>query len=277
MGAPNFFSDVEKYFYEAESSLIDSEAENNLMLALIRGMVDLPSTKPEDLLLIEAECDGKKTFAIQMPPRALILSTGWSAEGLLGLADALRLKVPRLPGVVGPCVSASSFAKFWKADPELVMDQGIYRLDQLENRPSIAGEMIVAQDEDWALIRSWAQEFFVESLAREKLTVDEFLRWIERRFKEGAYRIWFMDGEPSGWAGTSGQTKNGIRIGPVYTPPRFRRQGIASALTWELSHELLRSGKKFCFLYTDLLNGTSNSIYQKIGYRMILQSQHWSF
>jgi predicted GNAT family acetyltransferase len=157
------------------------------------------------------------------------------------------------------------------------MDQGIYRLDHLAPRESVPGEMITAGPEDWSTLRAWAKEFFAEALAKEKLPLDEFLRWVERRFSEGAYRMWFNGTEVCAWAGTSGQTKNGTRIGPVYTPSRFRRQGYASALTWELSSQVLKSGKKFCFLYTDLLNGTSNGIYQKIGYRQILQSQHWSF
>jgi predicted GNAT family acetyltransferase len=37
----------------------------------------------------------------------------------------------------------------------------------------------------------------------------------------------------------------------------------------------LKSGKKFCNLFTDLLNPTSNSIYQKIGYRKIGESKHF--
>ena len=36
-------------------------------------------------------------------------------------------------------------------------------------------------------------------------------------------------------------------------------------------------GKSFCCLYTDLANSTSNSIYQKIGYRPVCDVQDWIF
>ena len=55
----------------------------------------------------------------------------------------------------------------------------------------------------------------------------------------------------------------------VYTPPALRRRGFASALVAAVSAVGLASGKEVCVLYTDLANPTSNSIYQKIGYRPV--------
>ena len=69
---------------------------------------------------------------------------------------------------------------------------------------------------------------------------------------------------------SKGPTPNGIRIGPVYTPPEQRGHGYASACTATLSQMMLDSGYRYCFLFTDLSNPTSNSIYQKIGYRPVI-------
>ena len=77
------------------------------------------------------------------------------------------------------------------------------------------------------------------------------------------------DGEPVSFGGFGGLTPNGIRIGPIYTPPELRRRGYASALTAALTQMLLDRGRRFCFLFTDLANPTSNSIYQRIGFRPI--------
>jgi hypothetical protein len=63
----------------------------------------------------------------------------------------------------------------------------------------------------------------------------------------------------------------------VYTPPEFRGRGYASNLVAHLSQELLDEGRKFCFLFTDLANPVSNSIYQKIGYRPVSDSERWEF
>jgi uncharacterized protein len=40
---------------------------------------------------------------------------------------------------------------------------------------------------------------------------------------------------------------------------------------------LLAGGRRFCFLFTDLANPTSNSIYQQVGYRPVADVEQWSF
>jgi predicted GNAT family acetyltransferase len=54
-------------------------------------------------------------------------------------------------------------------------------------------------------------------------------------------------------------------------------RGYATALTAELSQRLLdgrlfEGGRRFCFLYTDLANPTSNAIYERIGYVRVAES-----
>ena len=44
-----------------------------------------------------------------------------------------------------------------------------------------------------------------------------------------------------------------------------------------MTRMLLEGGRRFCFLFTDLANPTSNSIYQRIGYRPITDIDQWSF
>ena len=94
--------------------------------------------------------------------------------------------------------------------------------------------------------------------------------------------LWEDAGEPVSLAGWGGRTPNGIRVGPVYTPPHLRGRGYATALTAELSQRLLdgrlfEGGRRFCFLYTDLANPTSNAIYERIGYRRVAESAEIAF
>ena len=63
----------------------------------------------------------------------------------------------------------------------------------------------------------------------------------------------------------------------MYTPPELRGRGYASAVTAELSAELLAEGRSYCFLYTDLANPTSNRIYQTIGYEFVCDSAEYAF
>jgi predicted GNAT family acetyltransferase len=60
----------------------------------------------------------------------------------------------------------------------------------------------------------------------------------------------------------------------VYTPRALRGHGYGGAVTRYLSERQLNHGKKFCFLYTDMANPTSNSIYKKLGYEFVGSSQN---
>jgi uncharacterized protein len=89
--------------------------------------------------------------------------------------------------------------------------------------------------------------------------------------------LWEDDGAPVSLAGWGGPTPNGIRIGPVYTPSHRRGHGYGSAVTAAVSEQQVASGKRFCFLYTDLANPTSNSIYMRIGYEPVCDSIDYGF
>ncbi|MFP5519189.1 MAG: GNAT family N-acetyltransferase [Bdellovibrionia bacterium] len=99
------------------------------------------------------------------------------------------------------------------------------------------------------------------------------LRAIENQL---AY-VWLVDEMPVSMAHVSRPTKNGISIGAVYTPMNLRKRGYASAVVAHLSQKMLNSGNKFCVLYTDSSNPTSNKIYQNVGYQVVAESKHFLF
>jgi hypothetical protein len=78
-------------------------------------------------------------------------------------------------------------------------------------------------------------------------------------------------------ANVARRTPHGVAVAFVYTPPAHRRQGYATSCVAELTQRQLETGAEFCCLYTDLANPTSNSIYAKIGYRPVCDSDWWEF
>jgi predicted GNAT family acetyltransferase len=86
--------------------------------------------------------------------------------------------------------------------------------------------------------------------------------------EEGRLFFW-DDSGPVSMAGLTRPTPHGISVSFVYTPPELRGRGYASAVVGRLSQRCLEEGRDFCTLYTDLSNPTSNSIYQRIGYRAL--------
>ena len=106
---------------------------------------------------------------------------------------------------------------------------------------------------------------------------DQVDMYLEADHKIRGLLIWEKDGVPVSMAGYAGPTPSGIRIGAVYTTPEQRKNGYASAVTAGLSQHLLDIGYKFCFLFTDLLNPTSNHIYQQIGYVPVCDVDRYDF
>lgn len=69
----------------------------------------------------------------------------------------------------------------------------------------------------------------------------------------------------------------GRRINLVYTLPDLRRRGHATAAVAALTKRMLDSGGRYCCLYSDLANPTSNSVYRRIGYRPVCDIDQYSF
>jgi GNAT superfamily N-acetyltransferase len=66
-------------------------------------------------------------------------------------------------------------------------------------------------------------------------------RWIRGLGRTGY--LWVDEGRPVSLAGAGGLTPNGIRIGPVYTPPELRGRGYASNLVAGVSQLQLYAGR----------------------------------
>jgi predicted GNAT family acetyltransferase len=133
------------------------------------------------------------------------------------------------------------------------------------------------QESDRDLVIAWMDAFVDEALP--EAPPEDAEHWLERTLSnpDGGVVLWLDGEQPVSFSGYGGLTPNGIRVGPVYTPPGLRRRGYASALVAELTKRLLEGGRKFCFLFTDLANPTSNSIYQRVGYEPVSDADQWVF
>ena len=88
--------------------------------------------------------------------------------------------------------------------------------------------------------------------------------------------VWDHD-RPVSMALVQRETAHGICVSMVYTPPQLRERGYATSCVGALTQRMLDAGKQFCCLYTDLTNPTSNSIYRKIGYEPVCDSEDLAF
>jgi uncharacterized protein len=268
--------DPGEFLAAATPLLLADEARNNLVLGLAATLRDDPSFYPDYGLWLVEEAARTVGAALRTPPHKLALARPLDDAAPAALAEAIA---DELPGVVGGVPEAEAFANAWAArtgtNARLARSQGIHSLERVQPPAAVAGRMRAAAARDRPLWLEWFRAFAEEALdadAPEFPDAEAVARAVDYRLAaaEAGIVVWDDDGAVS-FAGFGGRTPNGIRIGPVYTPPEWRRSGYASALVATLSSRLLEE-RRFCFLYTDLANPTANRIYEQIGYKRVCES-----
>ena len=91
---------------------------------------------------------------------------------------------------------------------------------------------------------------------------------VDARLDHGRLLVW-EDQQPVSMVGVTPPVADVVRIGPVYTPPDFRRRGYAGSAVAVASRRALAAEATRCMLFTDLTNPTSNKIYAEVGYQRI--------
>ena len=156
------------------------------------------------------------------------------------------------------------------------MSQRIYELRTVFPPKDTPGRLRSARDDEIDLLADWVGQFNVDCHL-PALSVDAARDLAARYLANGNLFLWEVDGRPVSMAGRGRHSTHGITVNLVYTPAGLRGRGYASACVAALSQQLLDAGWEFCTLYTDLANPTSNSIYQRIGYRPVCDSNEYDF
>lgn len=271
------YTDAASFYQRAEPFLLAHEAEHNLQLGICTTLLRQPDVYPLPPYLGVVEEDGEViAVALRTPPFNLVLSLIPRADRgpeVLGLlAPDVAVDHPDLPGVLGPSAWSEAFAGLWQAQTGQAyrqsMRERIYALTVVRPPAGVSGRMRRATEADRALLERWLAAFADEALGGDEPMDPQ--EWVTRALASPLRTVCLWDdGQPVSLACAGNPTPNGIRVGPVYTPPELRGRGYASACVAELSQQQLDGGRRFCFLFTDLANPTSNHIYQTIGYEPV--------
>jgi predicted GNAT family acetyltransferase len=244
-----------------------------------RAAAGQPGKAPPFFAFVECQ-DRIPLIMLMTPPHNLIVyGQGEDLDAAIdeGVSYLLREGVSP-PGVIGPRDVATAFASSWQQRTGCALtvrlEQMIYRLDRVEDVAPSPGELIQATQAHAALAAEWLVGFAEVTL--EPLDRSEALKNATRIIDASRLYLW-QDEVPASMAWRARPTRHGIVVSGVYTPPEYRKRGYATSCVAALSQLLLDEGYQFCALYTDLANPTSNSIYQKIGYRPIQPSIVYGF
>jgi predicted GNAT family acetyltransferase len=273
--------DAAAFLDQARAFLLGAEARNNLILGIAGTLVATPDRYGEKRFWVVVDDGEVVGAAVQTPPYNLVLAGPSSDAAIATLAAGIA---DDLPGVVGAHPEVDEFVRAWAetrgVGARVVRDQGVYALERVQPVPAVPGTFRRAVEGDLPFLVEWIEAFGLEVLEEGdpgRSGVHAGVAYRLRGEDGGGFALWEDGGEAVSVSGWGAPTPNGIRIGPVYTPPELRGRGYATALVAQLSQSLLDGGRTFCFLFTDLANPTSNAIYERIGYVRVCESAMITF
>ncbi len=273
------------FLARAQAELERNEVLNGLPLGITLHLYKFPERIKIRPYLATVEDEGKLLVAAVMTPPFRLIVTSNQVDAF-GEAPSLLIHNLRehgwpVPGVLGPSSLSDLFVQTWTSltgeVAHLRTHERLFELTQvIAPRPG-PGELRIATPDDTALVVRWIKAFQEEAL-HTSLSDEEALAWARRGIGNGEVYLWVLsDGAIVSLLATTRPVSRVISIASVYTPPELRGQGYASRSVAALSQHLLDSGWQRCSLFTDLSNPTSNSIYQRVGYRPVRDFNEYDF
>lgn len=267
-----------EFLDRAGAWLETAEAENNLILgiaAYFRSYTGQPKVTPYFLTL---EDNGTIAGAALMSPPRQLLITDMPDPAVVALANYMLAKSAPVPGLVGRNSKAELFTNYWtnrtRQSCRIRMMERLYACTTVPPLTYAPGRLRPATADNEALLSEWCVQFCMD--ARIENEIAFFKARLPHKIADGSLTVWETD-EVVSMAAIEREMPRGAAISWVFTPAHLRRQGYATSCVAALTQRMLEAGKNFCCLYTDLSNPTSNSIYQKIGYRPVCDVQDWIF
>ncbi|MDE0581878.1 GNAT family N-acetyltransferase [Planococcus sp. A6] len=270
-----WYQEIGEYMEKARALLEKREDLYSLFLGVL-GQIEQGRYEPFYLGLAE-DAQGVAALALMTPPHPLqliVLREDANVEALV--ANKFRNAGIEISGVIGDKETAERFAEAWGEFAEIAMDQGLYRIDAVRKKLAKSpGSWRVANRLDAPLLVDWYQLFGVDTgigNPSQEEAEEKIADFISRK----EVFLWEDEGRVVSCMKKARPSKHGITVSFVFTPKELRKKGYARTLVAEVTEELLNE-YDFAMLYTDLANGTSNKIYQEIGYEQIANPVHLKF
>lgn len=269
------------FLHAAENFLLQDECFYNLKLGIPQSVIEGKIESKNPLFLSIHDDQGELVgCALNSHSDFPVPITKMSTEALKALADHLAKKDFALKGVVGEIATVETFARIWcskkSVQKKLAMHMGLYEAHQVIIPPH-HGKFLVVQVEYRDVLKTFLEGFMLDCFPDKPLNPETIEKQCERHLKNKTIYMYQNEaGEIVSMAANSRNSANGGTISLVYTPVQFRGRGYGSIVTALVTQEILKT-KKFANLFTDLTNPTSNSIYQKIGFRKIGENLHLEF
>jgi predicted GNAT family acetyltransferase len=225
------------------------------------------------LSVSEDSATGPVGIAMRTAPHNLVVSP-MPMDAARELGRHLAEVDPNLPGVTGESDVCHALLEGLDGSnrARIAMTERVRVLQKLisPQRP-VRGRARRIDSGDLELVADWLVRFAVDANLNVRPTRDSVLAELDSQVVPSLW-LWEQGGEPLSLAGHAPRvpTPAGMvgRIGPVYTPERYRGRGYGTAITHAVS-DTLRQECAIVMLYTDAANFTSNSVYERLGFDVV--------
>lgn len=283
------YTDVHEFYSETYEVLMRHEAQNMIPLGnIIIGHEGKDKTDWRDpanwLMVTISDAKGIQLTALMTPPHNITLyatNNIVNPEAIHRLIDGLKDR--KIPGVITERNLAEYFAREFTLRKGITfkttMSQRIYELTVVNPDIQKIGTVRLLDEKDLHFFPYWAEAFSAAGhYGQTKMFIpQEKEPYLYRIASKKLYILENDNGIPVSMAGYTRELQTAIGVAFVYTPPYECRKGYATSIVAQISQLALDQGFTKCVLYTDLANPTSNSIYQKIGYKPICDSLQLEF
>jgi len=189
-----------------------------------------------------------------------------------------------LAGINGALPSVRQFGARWAeltgGAVGTAMHTRLFELADLVQPPTVPGELRTPDESETALMIDWLEEFHHDAEVQGGRRPDPVPRAtpeeIRSRVESQRLWVWAVDGVPVHLTGHNLPSYGVARVGPVFTPQQHRGHGYAASAVAEVSRRLRADGSRVC-LFTDQANPVSNPLYERLGYRAVVDMENLRF
>jgi len=286
----HLYKDVRQFYADTVDLLrIEEEKYPVLLGNLILGNEGIDKRgwrDPKDWFMATVTGEaGIEVIALMTPPHNIALYEARPNDAALScLVRELRARGIPVPGVLAEQSLVTRFAAHYAPQASALSQATgrgkllrVYSLTELNPETPLHGVFRKLQKSDFAFLPYWYVHFASECYGDAPKVSPADADGMATLLALGNDYILESEGIPVSTARISRAMVNSCCISMVYTPPWFRKKGHAAACVAQLCMEIFRRGYQKCTLYADLGNPTSNSIYQKLGFRPVCDVGEWEF
>lgn len=269
------YRDGRAFLARVRAWLHQREGENTYIISLL-PRADQPCDPAVRLFAVEQD-EAIVAAGILAGNGALCMT--WAAPEAVNAVVGHALKNQwKIQGTCAPAhVSrelAHALCEHTKDCYSLIRTERVFQVTHVaDSLPAAEGRLEIAHPADKPWVRQWFEAFIRDSGFKGDVAQDP--RAVDWLIDPRRLYLWKAP-EPVAMAAWVAPSINSGCINYVYVPPEQRGKGFGKAIIAALAGQMLASGLRYCFIFSDASDARSNHVYQSVGASGVADLHHFA-